>query len=291
MRHMRTSAPALVPIFRSALQARLLLRVLTSTQPPTAADLARELDAPEPTVSREVRRLLEAGLITGRRIGRATLLSAAEDNPATAPLRQLLVVTYGPTLLLERTLVDVAGIDAAYIHGSWAARYHGETGRPPGDVDVLIVGSPDRGDVDAALDGLERQLGREIHLTYASTERWHDPTDPYIAALRQRPLVELRLHRLDPPRGPGRHTVPGRKETDLATRFDVEERWPELFVQLEETQRRAVVQALAIAWHEGWEPNREDVVNLVDEARGAIDTAEYRRRAHAAAYRRADTAR
>ncbi|MFV0460200.1 MAG: hypothetical protein ACK5MT_15670 [Actinomycetales bacterium] len=45
------------------------------------------------------------------------------------------------------------------------------------------------------------------------------------------------------------------------------------------------VQSLASAWHEGSTPNREDVENLTDEARGAIDAAEYRRRAHAAARR------
>ena len=73
----------------------------------------------------------------------------------------------------------------------------------------------------------------------------------------------------------------------MAERFDVEDRWPELFEQLDEAQRRAVVQSLASAWHEGWVPNREDVENLTDEARGAIDAAEYRRRAHAAARRRA----
>ncbi|WP_205570148.1 MULTISPECIES: hypothetical protein [Actinomyces] len=35
-------------------------------------------------------------------------------------------------------------------------------------------------------------------------------------------------------------------------RLDVEERWPELFEQLDATQRRAVVQSLAADWHEGW---------------------------------------
>lgn len=67
--------------------------------------------------------------------------------------------------------------------------------------------------------------------------------------------------------------------------FDVEERWPELFAPLDKTQRRAVVQSLASAWHEGWTPNREDVENLTDRARGAIDREGYRRRAHAAARR------
>lgn len=67
--------------------------------------------------------------------------------------------------------------------------------------------------------------------------------------------------------------------------FDVERRWPELFEQLDAEQRRSVVGALASGWHEGFEPTREDVENLTDRARGAIDGAEYRRRAHAAARR------
>lgn len=93
MRHMRTQAPVLLPIFRSALQARLLLQILTSEEGLTAADLARDLDEPEPTVFRETCRLLNAGLLRGERVGRALVLRPAEDNPATAPLRQLLVVT------------------------------------------------------------------------------------------------------------------------------------------------------------------------------------------------------
>lgn len=75
----------------------------------------------------------------------------------------------------------------------------------------------------------------------------------------------------------------------MAEKFDVEQRWPELFGQLDATQRHAVVQSLASAWHEGWVPNREDVANLTDRARGAIDAAEYRRRAHAAAERQRAT--
>lgn len=68
-------------------------------------------------------------------------------------------------------------------------------------------------------------------------------------------------------------------------KFDVHERWPELFAQLTEEQRTAVIQTLASSWHEGWEPNREDVENLTDFSRGAIDLEEYQRRADAAAER------
>jgi hypothetical protein len=184
MRYMRTQAPALLPIFRSTLQARLLLRVLTSDEGLTAADLARAL---------ETRRLLDAGLLRGERVGRALVLKPAEDNPATAPLRQLLVVTYGPHLLIGRALAGIAGINEAYIHGSWAARFHGEPGGPPGDIDVLVVGQPDRRAVDAALAGLETELGREVNVTYVSEERWRSADDAFISTVRSRPLVPLEL--------------------------------------------------------------------------------------------------
>ena len=76
----------------------------------------------------------------------------------------------------------------------------------------------------------------------------------------------------------------------MTERLDIEDRWPELFEQLDEVQRRAVVQSFAAAWHEGWIPNREDVENLADEARGAIDEAEYLRRVREAALRAASDA-
>jgi predicted nucleotidyltransferase len=169
------------------------LRVLTSDAGLTAADLARDLEEPEPTVFRETRRLLDAGLLRGERVGRALVLKPAEDNPATAPLRQLLVVTYGPHLLIGRALAGIAGIDEAYIHGSWAARFHGEAGGPPGDIDVLVVGQPDRRAVDAALAGLETELGREVNVTYVSEERWRNTDDPFIGTVRSHPLVSLEM--------------------------------------------------------------------------------------------------
>ena len=69
------------------------------------------------------------------------------------------------------------------------------------------------------------------------------------------------------------------------SRFDIEERWPELFVSLDATQRWAVVQSLAAAWHEGWVPNREDVADLAEEASGVISRQEYLRRSNAKAER------
>ena len=193
LRHVSTPAPALIPIFRSSLQARLLLRVLIDEEPRTITALARLLDAPEPTVYREVRRLMDADLVTGTRIGRSVVVRPADDNPATVPLRQLLVVTYGPVPFLERALSGVEGITEAYVYGSWAARWHGEVGPAPGDVDLLVVGTPDRDAVYDALEGIDSALGREVNVTFVTPERWAAGDETFLTALRDRPLVRLGL--------------------------------------------------------------------------------------------------
>lgn len=73
----------------------------------------------------------------------------------------------------------------------------------------------------------------------------------------------------------------------MAEAFTVEEQWPELFAQLDDVQRNSVRQSLAAGWHEGFNPTREDVENLTDLARGAIDFPDYRRRSLATARREA----
>lgn len=189
--NMSVQAPALLPIFRSALQAQILLQVFTLSPGCTSAELARLLAEPEPSVSREVRRLLACGLLRGVPIGRAVQLFPDEGNPAVAPLRQLLIVTFAPAPLLAEALKNIDQIDSAYIHGSWAARFMGEVGSPPGDIDLIIIGSPDRARVDQAIDAAEVQLTREINVSYVTPTRWNDTTDPFVATIRSRPLVSL----------------------------------------------------------------------------------------------------
>jgi hypothetical protein len=82
-------------------------------------------------------RLVGAGLPTDRRVGNVRLLRAATDTPLSRPLTDLLAVTYGPLPVLTDALAAVPGVERAFIYGSWAARYRGEPGPVPDDVDVL----------------------------------------------------------------------------------------------------------------------------------------------------------
>lgn len=102
----------------------------------------------------------DAGLLVTRRVGRARLVAVNEENPATLPLRELVMVSFGPRQVIAEEFADIPGVNADYIFGSWAARYEGEPGRVPGDVDVLIVGEAERDVLYAAADRAQARLAR-----------------------------------------------------------------------------------------------------------------------------------
>ena len=90
--YMRTAAPLLAPIFRSDGQARLLAALLLKGDELSITDLAERTDLAYPTVHREVGRLLDAGILAERQVGRTRLIRAAEDSPLVEPLRLILTM-------------------------------------------------------------------------------------------------------------------------------------------------------------------------------------------------------
>lgn len=191
---MRTSAPPLLAVFRSQVQGEILARVLLIGEAVTIADLARELGSPLPTVAREVNRLGGAGILSVVRHGRAQLVTGNDANPAVAPLRDLVAVAFGPRVVVAEEFADLDGLVELSVFGSWAARYLGERGPVPGDVDVLVVGQVDRDEVYDAADRAARRLHYEVNPTVMSVQRWRIPeeaADPFVRELRGRPLVRL----------------------------------------------------------------------------------------------------
>jgi DNA-binding transcriptional ArsR family regulator len=172
---MRSDAPALLPIFRSRHQAELLARLLLHPDTEfTLSELVEHLDVPPTTLQREAQRLAEVELIRDRKVGRTRLYSANPMNPATGPLTQLLMMSFGPIeVIAEEFAID--GVEEVVIFGSWAARYAGQPGPPPKDIDVLVVGSAGELDVFAAADRAQRRIGIEVNPVRATPQQWADP--------------------------------------------------------------------------------------------------------------------
>ena len=165
---MRTEAPLLAPIFRSGGQARLLAELLLTGDELSLTDLAERIDLAYATVHREAERLLDAGILRERQVGRSRLMSANPDSPIVDPLRQILLVSTGPKVLLTEALRQVEGITSAFIYGSFAARLTGAPGPPPQDVDVMVVGAPDVDAVHDACDTVQDLIGRPVNPTILS---------------------------------------------------------------------------------------------------------------------------
>ena len=78
-------------------------------------ELAERADLAYPTVHREVARLLNAGILTERRVGRTRLIRANSATPLTSPLREILTVTTGPVVILAAEFAGIAGIESAFL--------------------------------------------------------------------------------------------------------------------------------------------------------------------------------
>ncbi|MEV4343756.1 helix-turn-helix transcriptional regulator [Actinoplanes sp. NPDC049596] len=183
----------LLPLLRSPLAGELLAWLyLHPEESYPVSELAQRLWAAPSAIGREADRLTEAGLLHQHRRGNLRLLRAKAGTAVTRPLTDLLALAYGPAPILTDLLAPLPGVDAAYLHGSWAARHTGEPGPPPADVHVLVIGSLHDDDLDATVRAAERRLARAVTITHVSQARWHSAADdPLLTLVRSQPLFPL----------------------------------------------------------------------------------------------------
>ncbi len=190
---MRSDAPVLAPTFRSRTQGELLALVLLHPdQEWTVSDLARQLGVPLTTVQSEVGRLADGGVLATRKVGRSRVVRANVASPSVAPLTQLTLVTFGPQTVIADEFA-VLGAERVVVFGSWAARYHGETGEPPADIDVLVVGDGiDRAALYAAAERAEVRLGMPVNPVLRPAGSWEEPgKDALLVEMQSRPYVDV----------------------------------------------------------------------------------------------------
>lgn len=184
--------PEALPIFRSDAQGHLLSKVFLSPEGEwSLTELARDLGVSLPTILREVNRLERAGLVRSRKVGNTRLVTADTSSPLFAPMTELLLKSLGPPRVVGDEFRSLPGMTDVFVFGSWAARYLGESGPPPKDVDVLVLGRVDRKEAFQAAMRAERKLGRPVNVTVRSTERWQEGRDPFLRQLKSRPLVHV----------------------------------------------------------------------------------------------------
>ena len=194
MRDMQAKPPSLLPILRTETQAELLgALMIRGFDGSSVTDLARLLGTSASTIVREVDRLEAAGITLSERVGRTRLIWVDNTSPYARPLRELIEVAFGPQPLIASALASIDGIDDAFIFGSFARAALSAEPVTPNDIDLLIVGIVDRTAVYEAIRPVEQRVGREIDVTFRTTEQWLNEDDPFVRTVKSRPLIDLEL--------------------------------------------------------------------------------------------------
>jgi DNA-binding transcriptional ArsR family regulator len=174
------------------LLAHLLLREAESLE--SVSQLAVKLELASSTVQRDVELLEHAGVVRSMRAGKTRIVSVDSDYPALDELRALFEKVYGPPQILFELLAGAPGLSEAFIFGSWAARYLGEEGPAPGDIDLLVIGEDQKLDANRVFEAARiasERLGREVNVSIVNENEWRNDHTGFLDTIRERPLLRL----------------------------------------------------------------------------------------------------
>lgn len=133
--------------------------------------LARRTDIALGPVQREVRQLVDAGLVTRKIVGGRTLYSANQLSPVYQEIKSLVTKTVGMHDVLSCALDPLRGkINLAFVYGSVAR----STETEQSDIDLMVVGRVDFGTVVSKLSEAQKTLSREINPTVYSVKEFRD---------------------------------------------------------------------------------------------------------------------
>lgn len=183
----------LLPVLRSDALGRTLAAVLFAPDAMHVRAISDRTQLPYSVVQREIDRLEASRLVRSTRVGTARVVRANAQHPYFAELRALLLKAYGPAETLAELLAGEHDLAEAYIYGSWAARYEGEWGEPPADVDVLLVGDIARGRREELEAEAEDVLGQPVQIEVVPRDEWSTPRSGFVRTVKGRALVPIEL--------------------------------------------------------------------------------------------------
>lgn len=178
----------LFPGYRRRVLEMLLLHPEESLH---GREIARRAGLPAGTLTRELKRLAEAGLLNCERRGNQLLYRANRQSPIFEELAGILRKTSGVADVVAEALAPLTNeIEVALIFGSVA---RGVETRGS-DVDVLIIGTVDYGSVVDALYPTQQRLAREINPKVFTRREWNaklKEKNPFVLEVLSRERIFL----------------------------------------------------------------------------------------------------
>ena len=175
---------------RSKIRRRILFSFVADTnQRWHLREIARRADTSAGTASRELARLVEAGLLRRVEEGNQVYFEVVPSVVFRA-VSEIVRQTSGARTILREALEGLPGVESAVIFGSYAA---GMT-RSDSDVDLLVIGTPDRDLLTERLERAGREIRRpvnEIVLTPAEVDERRVRSDGLIESIDAGRTIEV----------------------------------------------------------------------------------------------------
>ena len=144
----------------SKLRRRLLAHYFTHPEEKYyVRELAVLLGLDSGNLSKELRRLAEDGLFREERKGKIKFYLLNTRHPLYSELQQIIFKTEGVKGQLTELVNKFPEIEIAFIYGSYAKGKE----KASSDIDLVIVGTPERRRLTSRIRELEDQLHREIN--------------------------------------------------------------------------------------------------------------------------------
>lgn len=144
---------------RSKIRRRILmLFVVDSHERWHLREIARRAETSAGTASRELARLTDAGLVRRTKEGNQVYYEVVPSAVFRA-VSEIVRQTSGARTILRTALEGLQGVESAVIFGSYAAGMS----RSDSDVDLLVIGTPDRDLLTERLEVAGREIRRPVN--------------------------------------------------------------------------------------------------------------------------------
>jgi len=151
------------------------------------SELAQFLNTSPSSLQRELKALVDAGILQQRREGTRTYYKAETGSPLFPELRGLVEKTVGVLPTLQAVLAPLqSAMDCAFIYGSVARSDE----HALSDVDLMVIGGVGLAELTPALQKAEMRLGREVNATSYSTREFQNKVlaeDHFLSAVLKGP--------------------------------------------------------------------------------------------------------
>ncbi|MFC1620728.1 nucleotidyltransferase domain-containing protein [Candidatus Omnitrophota bacterium] len=122
-------------------------------------ELERELGTPVSILRKELISLEKEGFFSSSRHGNLLYYSLNKEYTLYNEIKAIVFKTVGIQGSLSKALLDIKGIEAAFIYGSYAKN----ASNAKSDIDLFILGNPDEDIIVKKINSLEKSLNREIN--------------------------------------------------------------------------------------------------------------------------------